>query len=66
MFTNNDFKRSILCGLCASCQCACITCEVSLDDVGHLCKVAVAVEGDAGGHWQDVPDVGAQQGDVLL
>ena len=43
-----------------------ITCEVSLYDVGHLSEVAVAAEGDAGGHRQDVPDVSAEQGDVFL
>lgn len=43
-----------------------VTCEVSLDDMGHLCEVAMAAEGDAGGHRQDVPDVSAEQGDVLL
>lgn len=43
-----------------------ITCEVSLKDTCHLCKVTMAVEGDAGGHRKDIPNVCAQQSHVLL
>lgn len=34
-----------------------LTCKISLDDVGHFSKVTVTVEGNAGGHRQDVTDV---------
>lgn len=40
--------------------------EVPLHDAGHLCKMAPAGGGDAGGHGQYVSDVGAQESRVLL
>ena len=42
------------------------TSEVPFHDAGHLGKVAPAGGRDAGGHRQNVPDVGAQEGRVLL
>lgn len=40
--------------------------EVPFHDAGHLCEMAPAGGSDAGSHGQDVSDVCAQEGRVLL